>query len=167
MKLRSEVEIASELERRTTPEPNSGCWLWTGTLNSKGYGVMGAAIFGLKKELATRLMWRTHYGDPGPMHVLHRCDNPACVNPAHLWLGTHLQNMQDKARKGRAPRFCGENSFNSRLTDGQVLEMRRLFDSGEARQIDIAKRFNLTRGQVSLIVRRVRWSHLGEVPCGS
>lgn len=88
-------------------EPNA-CWLWTGAVKAGGlpYGrikIVARALGVEYVEKAHRLSWRLHFGPvPEGMHVLHRCDNARCVNPAHLWLGTNADNHHDKAVKGRA-----------------------------------------------------------------
>jgi hypothetical protein len=77
------------------PEPNSGCWLWDGWVNGRGYGRFG-------KGLAHRISWELHRGPiPAGMNICHKCDVPPCVNPDHLFLGTQTDNMRDCARKGR------------------------------------------------------------------
>lgn len=81
-------------------DPNQ-CWLWTGPVNNTGYGL---AFFKNKQTLAPRSSWEVHNGPiPDGMYVLHRCDTPACINPAHLFLGTAMDNTRDMIAKGRAP----------------------------------------------------------------
>jgi hypothetical protein len=82
-------------------DPNSGCWLWLGReLGSHGYGSI--KIFG-RSVRAHRFSWELHFGPiPSGLLVCHKCDVPACVNPSHLFLGTHLDNETDKRAKGRA-----------------------------------------------------------------
>lgn len=82
---------------------SDGCWLWTGSRQRNGYGFLFA---GTRKEphpeRAHRVSWRIHFGEiPDGLWVLHKCDNPPCVNPEHLFLGTRTDNMRDCARKGR------------------------------------------------------------------
>lgn len=86
-------------------EPNTGCWLWCGSLNNKGYGQfgIGSEFNGTAKlTYAHRFAWEMSFGKiPNGMCVLHKCDVPACANPAHLFLGTQAENMIDMHSKGR------------------------------------------------------------------
>lgn len=96
------------------------------------------------------------------MCVLHRCDNPPCCNPAHLFLGTHADNVRDKVNKGRQSRHSspGEAAGLAKLTNEQVLEMRRLYAEEHIRQVDLAARFGVGQSAVSAILRRRTWSHI-------
>lgn len=104
------------LMEKVSPEPTSGCWLWSGNVNSNGYGVIGVGsrTDGSRgNELTHRLSYKLNTGEiPVRKMVCHRCDNPSCVNPDHLFLGTQSDNMKDCKSKGRsrgAPKrdICG------------------------------------------------------------
>lgn len=98
------------------------CWLWTGALKENGYG---ACFVKRVPGYAHRVAYRLSYGDfPKCMHVLHRCDNPPCVRPDHLFLGTRMDNVVDMMSKGRAP--VGERSGNAKLSNAQVSAIRAL-----------------------------------------
>lgn len=90
----------------SVPEPNSGCWLWTGKFLKNRYGIIKDSQTPFKsktkKWFAHRLSYRIHFGlIPNKLQVLHHCDTPACVNPKHLFLGTQKDNMADMKLKGR------------------------------------------------------------------
>lgn len=88
------------IEKRMTPEPNTGCWLWTGRVDRYGYGKICSTT--TSREFgAHRVVAELKFGYLGKALVLHACDNPACVNPQHLRLGTQQDNMTDKKVKGR------------------------------------------------------------------
>ena len=92
------MTVAARLWKRVERTP--GCWLWTGYRRTTGYGRIG---FRGRIDYAHRVAWVVAKGEiPDGMCVLHKCDNPACVRPAHLWLGTQRENMIDKGRKGRS-----------------------------------------------------------------
>jgi len=96
---------------RLIPEPNSGCWLWEGSVDGSGYGMVNRKGKILKVH---RLAWEASNGPIlGDLWVLHRCDVPACCNPAHLFLGTPLDNTRDMIAKGR---FKGGSWLNAQKT---------------------------------------------------
>lgn len=91
--------LADRFHEKYQMIPFSGCWLWTGALDTDGYGMIAV---GRGPKPAHRVSWQLHAGEiPAGKHVLHRCDIPSCVNPGHLFLGTHSDNMQDGYKKGR------------------------------------------------------------------
>lgn len=93
------LALQARIERRSTPEPNSGCWLWDGSLGAAGYGTLGV---GRRKSSAHRVSYSAFKGEiPNDKIVLHRCDTKSCVNPQHLVLGTHSDNARDRASRGR------------------------------------------------------------------
>jgi HNH endonuclease len=99
-------------------EPMSGCWLWTGGVNNHGYGLIHPGKdyqTTLSMVFAHRVSWEMHRGPiPDGMDVLHKCDTPPCVNPDHLFVGTHASNMADASKKGRM--HPGEKNGRARLT---------------------------------------------------
>ena len=130
------------------------CWLWTGSDNGKGgYGRMG--IDG-KAKSAHRISWELHNEKiPEGMHVLHHCDVRNCVNPAHLYIGTHQDNVNDRIRRGRQLR--GENHGSSKLTSKDVAEIRRLYATGVLSPKHIGGMFLVSGGHVSCIAKGKYW----------
>ena len=129
----------------------SNCWTWTSSTNPAGYGDFN---FHGKTMLAHRLAWILTNGEvPDGMFVLHHCDNPACVNPEHLFLGRHIDNMHDCRRKNRTGRLCGDDSHHSKVTAADIREMVRLYESKEANQAQIADKYNIHPATVSRLVR--------------
>lgn len=126
-----------------------GCWIWTGHKNNKGYGMIGKAGSSTDFWLIHRVSWVIHRGPiPDGLCVLHRCDNPLCVNPDHLFLGTKKDNTQDMIAKRR-------NRGAARLTEDQIREIIALDRSVGYKQI--AARYGITRGHVWRIRKRKRW----------
>lgn len=140
-------------EARYKVDVQSGCWLWVGGLVTDGYGVWNA--FG--ESRAHRASFVKHKGPiPLGMCVLHQCDNPACVNPKHLFLGTHEENMEDMRTKGRARGMVGSAHHKAKLTDAQAISIMR----DPRSQKEIAAEFDLSVHAVDHIQNGVAWRHL-------
>lgn len=144
---------------RHLSEPDErGCILWTSTKNHSGYGVLCIKASLNTRIFAHRLAWIIKHGDiPGDLYVLHRCDNPPCVNVDHLFLGTQQDNNRDKLLKGRHAK--GEQCRRSHLTEDMVRAIRAARDSGES-QYSIGRRFGIAQQTVHKIVSRQRWAHV-------
>lgn len=128
-----------------------GCWSWAGYSDSGGYGVIADGGKRSKWVRATHVSWEMAFGPvPEGLCVLHRCDNPPCTNPAHLFLGTRADNMRDAAIKGR---------MRSKLTPGDVAIIRQEAERGES-QLVLAARFGVSRRNINGIVRRESRRHI-------
>lgn len=104
--------LKEKLINRSIPEPNTGCWLWSGS-NTYRYGVIKIPDGNRSQIYAHRASYEVFIGDiPCGMFVCHKCDTPLCINPAHLWLGTHSENIKDSFNKGRQ-KHIKENYFIS------------------------------------------------------
>lgn len=139
--------------KRYQLDPSTGCWLWVGGVNSDGYGTWTAH----GETKAHRASWVLHNGAiPAGKHVLHKCDQPNCVNPDHLFLGTHQDNMADLRAKGRAYGAKGEANYGAKITEEQALSIMQDGRSGSA----IAKEFGISKEMVSNIRNGKSWVHL-------
>lgn len=134
------------------------CWVWIGRVStSNRYGRMSVAHS--TDALAHRVAWCLAHGSPpGTLEVMHSCDNPPCVNPAHLSLGTAKDNALDSKRKGRRARPRGMRHPSCKLTESQVVEIRRM--RGCLKQKDVAAWYGVSRETISAIQRRVNWPHV-------
>lgn len=144
------------LERLTSsfePDPDSGCWNWILRKDRKGYGKMG--VRGVPRG-AHRVSYELHCGEiPSGMHVLHKCDNPSCINPAHLFIGTNAQNMADRNAKGRQQR--GSSHGLAKLAEGDALAIKAAKGVTLRR---LAERYGVCLTTVKNIRSGKIWTHI-------
>lgn len=132
------------------------CWLWLGGRRGDGYG---AWVYEGKQQGVHRLAYMLEVGPiPQGMVVMHSCDNPICVNPSHLSLGTPAENSADAAHKGR--RLPGSRNHQAKLTEPQVISMRSLYDRGTWTQKELAHKFDVSPALVNHILNRKAWRHI-------
>lgn len=130
-----------------------GCWLWTGAITGFGYGVLGRGGEGAGNVLAHRLSWELHNGAVPPnLFVLHRCDNPLCVRPDHLFLGTKQDNALDCVRKGR--------NGPAKLIAAKVTEMRRLYAGTNLTCAEIGARYGVASVTAWKAITGLTWGHV-------
>lgn len=135
------------------------CWPWLGTKSKGGYGWLRLERSS-QGQTSNRIAWTLVNGEiPAGQCVLHRCDNPPCCNPAHLFLGSNLTNVQDKVTKQRQAR--GEKNGRAILCASQVRDIRLARDGGEDAEA-LAQRYGVTSRQVQMIGRRTTWRWLSE-----
>lgn len=131
------------------------CWPWLAGCFNTGYG---AFKWRGQNRGAHRVAWLLCRGDAGNKAVLHRCDNRMCCNPGHLFLGTLAENNRDRHIKGRDAR--GERGGNTKLTETQVMEIRRLYATGDISQHQLAAAFGVNQSPIWQIIHRKTWTHI-------
>lgn len=155
--------VRARIEDNSIPEPNSGCWLWTAAMGTNGYGYL--RIDG-RTQSAHRVTFEAFKGSIGSnLCVCHSCDNRACVNPDHLFSGTHGDNVADKMRKGRHPRTRtpgkkGASNAHAKLSEDDALKIIHAVLVRAQKCIDVAAEFGVSDGQVSEICSGKAWAHL-------
>jgi len=163
MPVRVDRSVAKRFFSRV--EKTQSCWLWKGSLLSgtqhrvgKFYGRI--QIDGVRYA-AHRISYIIAYGSiPKGLHILHTCDNTACVNPRHLYAGTNFDNMQDRKNRGRGYRPVGELHPMTPLTEVDVIRIRSTYAVGDVSQQEIATQYDVSQVAISAIVRRKTWAHI-------
>jgi hypothetical protein len=145
------------------------CWEWKGSLDRNGYGEIYCKATAHFR--AHKISWMIHSGSSVPkgICVLHKCDNPKCVNPNHLYLGTQKDNAKDREERGRGNRRFlygeehpqhGTNHRSNKLSENDVLEIRRLWKTGEYTLRELGEKFGVSNGLINNINHRRKWAWL-------
>ena len=142
----------------------AACWTWTGFRRNDGYGSFRVGIAPVRAHRVALVL--SGIPVPAGKPVLHSCDNPPCVNPAHLRVGTHADNAKDRDERGRMRPPIGEKHGNARLTDCMVTEIRARVASGES-QLSVAKAFSVSRRNINHIARWKAWRHVQSSEIGA
>lgn len=148
--------VAARFWRKVDRRGPDECWPWKAHISSWGYGIFR---IGSKTCIASRVVWALVKGaDPGHLLVCHRCDNPACCNPAHLWLGTDADNHADMMakRRWRANGVKGERHMWTKLTEAQVRYIKTSDEPGTC----LARKFNVRQSTISEIRQGRNWAWL-------
>lgn len=151
--------VVERFWRKVSVDTPDACWEWTAAIDKEGYGQFwdgNHQVRAHRYSYAYALPGRSIGDSLGELsqQVLHRCDNPRCVNPRHLFAGTQRDNMQDRKQKGRANTPAGERHWNAKLTQGDVDRIRELVASGSS-QSSVARSFRLGVATVCRIVHGV------------
>ena len=156
----------TDIERRfwSKVDKSGLCWLWTAFRHPKGYGSYSFRVDARQETWAThRFAWNLLVGAiPEGMHVLHHCDNPPCVNPDHLYVGTNLDNVRDRVRRGRSADVQGENDGMAKLKDADVRRIWSLCKQGVS-QSRAARAHGIHKATVNDIMHRRTWRHITAV----
>lgn len=158
---RLEGETIEEKLKANYFENENGCWIWKGGKNSRGYGSIN--IGNRKTAQVHRIAFKLWKGElPDDLFVCHHCDEPLCINPDHLFLGTNQDNIDDKMFKGRAYTgvHLGEKNESSILTDEKVKEIKKLLLQKKKYQSEIAKQFKVSKQCITDIKLEHRWKHI-------
>lgn len=136
----------------------SGCWEWTWGLSNAGYGRLG---YKGKNTQASRVMWIAVHGSiPNGLWVLHRCDNPKCINPDHLFLGTRKDNIDDMVRKGRGNALRGAESNKAKLTEEIVRQIRKEHHHSGIGFRPLGRKYGVSDMAIRKLISGQSWKHI-------
>lgn len=151
------MPINERFDMKVEIRTGSDCWWWTGNKNLRGYGHFRV---NLNTVGAHRFSYERYNGKiPDGMLVCHKCDNPSCVNPEHLFAGTYKDNMADMYSKNRNNTVFGEHVGTSKLTGNKVIEIREMLAAGQT-QSSIAEAFDVSQASISHINTEKKWKHI-------
>lgn len=159
------VELAERFNARHEKRGPDECWPWTGCVMKKDQ--RGVLHWAAKNIVAPRVSWFVHHNEwpPTGIFVCHSCDNPNCVNPAHLWLGSPGDNTRDAAAKGRLhmqqddKKLFGSAHGQSKLTEREIPLIREMHKNGLGSRA-IAKAFSISRCSIRRILSGEGWTHV-------
>ena len=151
------LEIVERFHEKWELYKETGCWIWKASVAGRGYGQI--KIPGTRHQIyAHRLSYLIHYGElPSDMEVCHTCDNPLCVKPSHLFLGTRKDNAIDMKKKDR--HLNGSLNAKAKLTEEQVRQIHLLSSQGLS-QGKLGKTFHVAQGTIFKILHGERWEHI-------
>jgi len=156
--MRPKLTTKERFDTKYKVSEESGCWLWVAYIDNTGYGSLSYGCRG-DTEGAHRVSYELYKGPiPKGMCILHTCDTPTCVNPDHLFLGTQLDNIKDRNSKGRAAK--GETHGSAKLTEEQVVTIRKEYAEGCCTQAVLATKYKVTNSVISGIINRRYWKHV-------
>lgn len=158
--------MAKRLLNKISMDLSTGCWEWRGaTSNGYGYLTVGSRKDGTRHtEKTHKAAYRAFIGDiPAGMHVCHKCDNRKCINPDHLFIGTHLDNMRDRDAKGRNVVIIGTRHTNAKLDDNKVMEARALRKTGITYS-SLANRYGVNKKTILNAINGITWGHVPTPP---
>ncbi len=148
------ISAEDRIKSKVKINPETGCWEWTGGLDTLGYAPISFQNYLTK---AHRLSWSIANGPiPDGLHVLHKCDVRHCVNPEHLFVGTHQDNMRDRDAKGRGGVTKGAKNHNSKLNPEKAFEIRWHAAVGH-KQRDLAKTYGVTQRTIAQVIHNKTW----------
>lgn len=147
------IPLATRFWRHVQRAGPDECWIWTAATDTLGYARINRWVDGVQvSTLAHRVAWELAYGSiQSDLFVCHRCDNPSCVNHAHLFLGTHTDNMRDCTSKGRQ---------KAKLTQHDVRAIRARYAAGSISQLALAADYDVSQANISCIVLGATWRHV-------
>ena len=146
-------------------DKSGDCWEWIASKTRDGYGMFRDRTLRKNMIKSHKWSWIYYFGGPGSLHVLHKCNNPGCVRPDHLYLGTHAQNMADIAKAGNhsnklhPEKYYGSKNPSAKFTEEQVLTIRKMYEEGSSLN-DLVNHFNAKKATIWAIVARKNWKHI-------
>lgn len=127
------------------------CWVWTGAIGKNGYGTL---TVNKKFKASHRIAYELYKGEiPKGLEVCHTCDNTKCVNPEHLWVGTHSQNMRDKYNKGRSNTTGRKDTIDTRLSDKQIIDIKNKYKPYKYTMKMLSEEYNVCQSSINNILK--------------